>query len=191
MGGEAVAVLCDPQRPAPRAPVIGCRLESLAAALSRLLPHPVTAADVRRRAVGLGLLRLPPDGAAPRLPPEKAARLLLTGYRLPAVAEVGTPATARAHLAAGRHVVLMSNGAEPGAVPLPEPCGAIAEAATDRLFAVWADAGALLVTAARRWEDLPAAPGRFFGGVCDRDGSYHWDAADCDTDAAGRILRLW
>jgi hypothetical protein len=30
----------------------------------------------------------------------------------------------------------------------------------------------------------------FFGGSRDRDGSYHWYTAECDTDAEGRILRF-
>jgi hypothetical protein len=77
MGGEAVAlprIVCPS---AVRGVVAGCRLESLARVLSRLLPRPVTPTNVRDRAVGLGLPRLSPDGAAPRLPPEKASRLLL------------------------------------------------------------------------------------------------------------------
>jgi hypothetical protein len=176
MGGEAVALPRVVGPSAARGAVVGCRLDSLARVLSWLLPQPVTSTNVRDRAVGLGLLRLPPDGAAPRLPPEKASRLLLAGYRLPAVAEIGTPATARAHLAAGRHVSLMSNEGETGLA-----CSVVA----------WEGAGGLMVVAARSWNDLPTTGARFFGGTRERDGSYHWDAADCDTDATGRILRLW
>jgi hypothetical protein len=208
MGLETLTALRDLHRRALREAVAWCRFESLALVLSRLLPYPVTPASVLDRAVGLGLLRLPVDGTPPRLTPERVSRLLLAGYRLPALAVAGTPATVREHLAARRHVFLVVDDGEPAVVQLhallPDHSPAwalvaegarlghaITEVAAEWLFAAREGAGRLMVAAAQHWDDLAAAERRFFGGTRERDGSYHWDAADCDTDAAGRILRLW
>ncbi len=208
MAGEALAALPrDVYRPAAQEAVAGCSLECLAVVLSRLLPRPVAAASVHDRAVGLGLMRLTVPGTPARLSAETASRLFLSGYRLPALAEVGTPAGLREHLAARRLVFLLLGETEPAAAQLhallPEdrpawaltgacagPGHAIEEVAADWLFEAWEGTGRLTVVAARRWEEL-AAGARFFGGPRERDGSYHWDAADCDTDATGRILRAW
>ena len=51
------------------------------------------------------------------------------------------------------------------------------------------DAGNYLIAALRRWADLPVEGRVFFGGTRERDGTYHWDTAECATDAEGRILR--
>jgi hypothetical protein len=177
MGIETLTAPRDLPRAAIREAVAWFRIESLAPILSRLLPCRVTASAVFERALGLGLLRLPTDGAPPRLTAERASRLLLAGYRLPALAAVGAPAAAREHLAGGRHVFLIGDDGEAEVVPLHD--------------SAWDSAARPMVVAARSWDDLPAAEPRFFGGTREKDGSYHWDAADCDTDAVGRILRLW
>ena len=51
--------------------------------------------------------------------------------------------------------------------------------------------GDLMVIGVRQWDDLPTSEGAFFGGHRDRDGSFHWDMAECDTDATGNILRVY
>jgi hypothetical protein len=209
MGGETSALLPrDVYRPAPREAVAACSAEGFALVLSRLLQRPVDAASVVDRAVGLGLLRPPAAGAPARLSVETASRLLLSAYRLPALAEAATLAGVREHLAARRQVFLLLGETEPAAaqlhalLPADSPawslvsaCAAhgpaIEEVSAEWLLDAWKAAGRLTVTAARRWEDLPTAGGRFFGGAREKDGNYHWDAADCDTDAAGRILRVW
>jgi hypothetical protein len=202
MGGEAVASpargLSRPPGTEPVAAEAACALEAVAAVLSRLLRRAVSAEEVGERAVGLGLMRLPEPGAAPLLTAEAASRLLLAGYRLPAQAGPGTLPELREHLAAGRHAfvllgmagawqvhalvtdldgstrLLASRAAAPD-TPLEEmPPGSVAD---------------LRIVAARQWADLPASGSAFFGGGRDRDGSFHWDAAEYDTDGAGRILR--
>src|SRR5207237_1086998 len=82
------------------------------------------------------------------------------GYRLPAVVLRGTSVEAEGHLAAGRDVFWLEDG--------------------------WDEPDRLMVVAARRWADLPATGKTVFGGSRARDGAYPWDAADCDTDGAGR-----
>ncbi|HKI32061.1 MAG TPA: hypothetical protein VKA46_09345 [Gemmataceae bacterium] len=208
MGGEALTALPrDLHRLSVKPPVV-CSFDALALLLSRLLQRPLTAAAVQDRAVGLGLLRLSGAGAPGRLSPERASRLFLAGYQLPALAERATLTAAREHLAARRHVFLILGEAEPPVVQLqallPDDgpawalvgaCAAeghaIEEVAAEWLLGAWEAAGRVIVAAARRWEDLPAAAGRFFGGTRENDGSYHWDGADCDTDASGHILRCW
>jgi hypothetical protein len=205
MGGEALAAPPrDVYRPAVKA-AAACPFEPLARVLARLLGRPVAAAAVRDRAVGLGLLRWPAAGAPGRIRAEAASRLLLAGYHLPALLEAACPRRACEHLAAGRLVFVLLGEGEPAAVqlhallPPDNPAWALVDAAAgarviEEVSAPWLfegeAGGRLMVAAARRWDDLPAA-GRFFGGSRDRDGSYHWDAADCDTDAAGRVLRCW
>jgi hypothetical protein len=46
-----------------------------------------------------------------------------------------------------------------------------------------------VIVAARRWGELPGGGTLFFGGSRGADGVLHWDTAECDTDAEGRILR--
>jgi hypothetical protein len=188
MAAEALAAVPrGVARLLPAEAVAACSFEPLALILSRLLRRPVGATTVRDRAVGLGMLRLPPAGAVPRLSAEKASRLLLAGYGLPALADVVTPARAREHLAAERHVFILQVGAAPAAVE----GHAIEEEPAAWPFDAGEGADRLMVVAARGWDDLPTTGARFFGGTREKDGSYHWDAADCDTDASGRILRVW
>jgi hypothetical protein len=209
MGIEALAALPrDVGQPTAKEAVASCPIEGLTLILSRLLQRHIEPAAVLERAVGLGLMRLPPAGAPTRLSLETASRLFLSGYRLPAQAEPAMPAGLRGHLAEGRHVFLILGETEPAVVPLhgllPEdvPAWSLASAfaaaappiegvPAEWLCDAWQSSGWLTVAAARRWEDLPASGTRFFGGTREKDGSYHWDAADCDTDATGRILRVW
>jgi hypothetical protein len=209
MGAEALVVLPrDLPRPALQQTLAACPFSTLARILSRLLQRPVAAAAVQDRAVGLGLTRLSAGGAPASLAPEKASRLLLAGYELPALAETATAARVGEHLAARRLVFLILGQTVPAAVQLhavlPEdsPAWALASACVAHgpaveevpagwLFGAWEAAGRLTVAAARCWGELTAGGQRFFGGTRDRDGSLHWDAADCDTDGTGRLLRCW
>jgi hypothetical protein len=208
MGGEALAVLPrDVYRLPVKAPV-ACPFEALALVVSQVLQRPVTTAAAQDRAVGLGLLRLSAAGIPPRLSLEKASRLLLAGYQLPALAERATWATVRKHLAARRHVFLILGEMDPPVVqlqallPESDPAWAlvsssaaqghaIEEVAAEWQLSAWEDSGRVMVAAARRWDDLPATGGSFFGGTREKDGSYHWEGADCDTDTLGRLLRCW
>ena len=52
----------------------------------------------------------------------------------------------------------------------------------------WAGAGNFLIVALRNWSELPAEGRSFFAGTRDPDGTYHWDTAECATDAEGRVL---
>jgi len=149
-------------------------------ALTYLLRRPVTADEVRERAVALGLLRQ----LTAELSPRSAARLLLAGYRLPALVESGSPASVRDHLLAGRLVfVVLREGASYRLHRLDGP-EALAELATD-----WAATGNATLVAARSWAELPTEGLLFFGGLREADGAYHWNTAECDTDRQGRILR--
>jgi hypothetical protein len=60
----------------------------------------------------------------------------------------------------------------------------------DAFAAAWGAAGRWLAVALRDWAELPVTGRLFFAGSRDRDGTYHWDTAECDTDTRGRILRL-
>ena len=53
----------------------------------------------------------------------------------------------------------------------------------------WAAAGNQVIVAAQEWSDLPTQGTVFFGGSRERNGTYHWDVAECDTDREGRVLR--
>jgi hypothetical protein len=213
MGGEAVALaargLGRASAKEPVAPAAACDPGAVAAVLSRLLLRAVGVAEVRDRAVGLGLMRLPPPGGLAELTAEATCRLFLAGYRLPAAVGPGTPGALREHLAAGRHVFVLVGDSHPDAAalqvhgllvgldgsnralvsrPAPGP-PEFTEVALGRLAEGWAAAGQLMVVAARRWADLPASGATFFAGGRDRDGSFHWDAAECTTDSGGCILR--
>jgi hypothetical protein len=194
-----------------------CPLDALARVLASLLARPVSPDQVRDRAVGFGLLRLAGAGAGTELTAQTASRLLLAGYHLPAQVEAAGWAEVRKHLAENRHAFLLLGGAAAErrdgagslvpvlqALGLPpedgagswllatEPGSPSANAqrlSLDWTGAAWAAAGNLLVAAARRWADLPTHGRTFFAGSRDRDGTYHWNSAECDTDGEGNILR--
>lgn len=173
---------------------------ALAQVITCLSTQSVTAREVSLRAVSLGLARLPAtDGLSTRA----AARLLLAGYRLPALVEHGSFARIREHLRAGCRVFLLLPGAddlvlhqlcsirdEAGLIPAPAELPRRVFLPLSEFRAQWSAADHALVAAARSWDDLPTQGRRFFGGSRDLDGSYHWEAARCDTDAAGNVIRF-
>lgn len=189
----------------------GCAPEAVAAVLGALLPSGVSADQVVARAVALGLLRHPDPDRPPRLSAQVVARLLLAGYRLPAHVEAGTVAGLQAHVRAGRHVFVPLHGLDPNVQgPADGELVQVTDTAGDlgiricrpgqasgptRLLApeafgrAWAAAERLLIVALRGWDDLPAEGRSFFGGTRDADGTYHWDTAECATDAGGRVRR--
>jgi hypothetical protein len=167
MSAEAVKLVEQTRLPAPEteaAPDVAvCSLVPLAAVLAQLLQRPLTAEQLWRKAVGLGLVRWPVEGAEPLLTARAASRLLIVGYGVPGHLEAETPHALRDHGQACRHAFVLAppRGDSPGQV----------------------------VVAARRWSDLPAQGAVFFGGMRDRYGSYHWNVAELETDREGRILR--
>ncbi len=212
------------QRRAGRSPLTevgrtpgSCTPEVAAQVLSSLLRRKVTADEVRDRAVGVGLLRVPAPGDLAELTPQAVSRLLLACYRVPGQMGPGSWRELCGHWRAGRHVFVFlptfTLDDEAGLVTATEvlqvagfsrdrgePCllagepGAAANPAEslplDLFFEVWAGADNHMLTAARRWEDLPRHGTSFFGGARGCDGAYHWFAAECETDAEGRILRF-
>jgi hypothetical protein len=48
-----------------------------------------------------------------------------------------------------------------------------------------------MVVAGPGWHKLFGAGHTFFGGSRDSDGTYHWDVAECATDAEGTIVRYY
>jgi hypothetical protein len=209
MGGDVVGCL---QLTRPRSHEPEAAPESLALVLSQILHQPVAADDVRRKAVGLGLLRLPQPGEGKRLAPQAISRLLLAGYQLPALAEQGTLRVLRSHWREGRRVFVLLDGTggeddlpsvlqvcgfehEGSGMPWllviePRPEGIVPQRLPiDEFLEVWSAAGKVVIVAARQWSDLPTVGLVFFGGLRDKDGSYHWNSAECDTDREGRILR--
>jgi hypothetical protein len=207
MGSKTLG-LCRPQAgrsaaldAAPELPA--CPPAVVAQVLTALLSRPVTDDEVVARAVGLGLLRQPAPAQPARLSAQAVSRLFLAGYCLPAHVEAGTLRALHGHLAAGRDVFVLLQepvaellrvraaagdlGLLVGATgPSAEPARVLSQEAFTR---AWAAAGNYLITATRRWADLPAEGRAFFGGTRERDGTYHWDTAECATDAEGRILR--
>ncbi len=192
-----------PDRAAPPPDV--CPLEVVARVLSRCLPHAVGAAEVREKAVAFGLLRLPGSGADTELTVQTASRLFLAAYHLPVQVEQAPWSSIHDHLRGGRHVFLpLHESAWPDVVLVQDATAGDAEALLvsdaaaaaellqwlprDRLERPWATAGRLLIVAARQWTDLPTRGRSFFAGTRDEPGVYHWNSAECDTDAAGRIL---
>jgi hypothetical protein len=166
--------------------------------------------EILHKAVGLGLLRQPSPGRSGELDTRSTARLLLTGYQLPAHIEEGSLLLLQAHLASGRRAwVVLRNETDTettvyqvsGLSPEPFASTSLLLREVGARFVVeqrlpaddfverWTAAGSLLVAAATAWSDLPATGALFFGGLRDLDGSYHWVAAECDTDRHGRILR--
>lgn len=185
--------------------------------LSRLLPAPVAAAEVRRRAIALGLLHEPSPGAPTELTAKALSRLFLAGYHLPAQAEHGSLQRLQHHLRERRQVFVswrmpeLESGPESAAAELiyqvcdqqhvanqepvvllsqPDmPEGTIRPLALHEFLAGWEATGYRLVVAVGSWEELPRDGKRFFAGSRGRDGTLHWATAEYDTDAAGRILR--
>jgi hypothetical protein len=171
--------------------------------LTGLLRRPVAAEEVQRRAVGLGLSRHPGGD----LCFQSIARLFLSAYHLPAHIEEGTLPLLESHLAAGRRTWAVLRD-EPTVYQIiglhQEPFGELLISiravgnpfVVERLLPVeafverWREVGCPLVVAAAAWDDLPVTGAVFFGGLRDRDGSYRWVTAECDTDARGRILRF-
>jgi hypothetical protein len=177
-------------------------LAAIAWVLSALGRPPVCADQVRDKAVGLGLFRLPAPGEVALLTAMAVSRLFLAGYGLPAAAERGTLPVMLQHHRSGRRVFVAMPERDGEAVrevqgflsgpdeevTLADDTGA--EQMPRSAFTVsWAAAGCRLIVAAPRWEDLPADGSEFFGGFRNRDGSYHWTTAECDTDRQGRIVR--
>jgi hypothetical protein len=188
-------------------------ISTLASVLSCLLQRPVAAEQVSDRSVGLGLARPPAPGQPLALAAQAASRLFLAGYGLPALADRGTWELLGEHLRACRHVFALLRpegpdesegkealhlhdlpveetadarvvGSPPGGT-LPTVCAL----PLARFRELWAEAGQLMIVAARRWVDLPAMGAVFFGGHRYPDGAYHWHVAECLTDGEGRILR--
>jgi hypothetical protein len=203
MGSKTLG-LCRPQAgrsavpdAAPELPA--CPPAVAARVLTALLVRPVTDDEVLTRAVGLGLVRQPAPGQPARLSAQAVSRLFLAGYRLPAHVEAGTLPGLLGHLEAGRDVFVLLQEADVGLWQVRAAAGElgflVGAAEPARLLApeafarAWAAAGNYLIAALRRWADLPVEGRVFFGGTRERDGTYHWDTAECATDATGRILR--
>jgi hypothetical protein len=176
--------------------------------LEGLLRYPVTAQQVRDRTISLGLLRHPTPGQAVELTAKALSRLLLFGYHLPAHAGGGTLPELEEQLRAGRRVFVLTVEGDTALVyqvlevrsePLAEMSVAVREVGTpfvlerslalESFAAGWAAAGNALAVAVGKWNDLPVDGPTFFGGLRDRDGTYHWFSAECDTDAAGNLMR--
>ncbi len=180
--------------PAPWTPAV------LARALTVLLGRPVSAEPLREKAVGLGLLRQPRGDGRTALTLRAAARLLLA-YRLPAAVENGTLNSVRDHWQAGRWTFIVLAAAEPelfqvvdvqgelvGIMPVPVDAAQVWP--RERFTDAWSAVGNALLTAARSWDELAIEGRQFFGGQRDTDGAFRWNAAECDTDGQGRILRF-
>jgi hypothetical protein len=203
---EAVAAAPPSQRPLPSRtapPLQSWDCDIIARLLTGPVQRPVTADEVLHRAVGLGLLRHPALGRSAALDIKATARFLLSAYRLPAHLEEGTLVLLEDHLAAGRRAWVVLQDQETMTVyqvvnlsandlALREVGGRFVvdeRLPAEEFVERWSAAGGLLVVTATAWSDLPATGALFFGGLRDRDGSYHWVAAECDTDREGRILR--
>jgi hypothetical protein len=172
----------------------------LAEALSTLLAQPLTAEQVRRRAVALGLLRHSVVEPRPELSARAAARLLLAGYHLPAAIEHGTLASLTEHYRAGRRILvrvaeptpklLEVRSVEEAVLSVADPAATAGQCwPLERFRVAWSRTGNGAIIAAQRWEELPEIGLLFFGGLRDADGAYHWNTAECDTDRQGRLLR--
>jgi hypothetical protein len=187
-----------------------CGLGMVATVLSGLLRREVSPAEVRDRATAFGLLRQPAPGERPTLTTQAVSRLCLAAYRLPACAECAGLRELRGHCQAGRAVfvplidstgerdltVFRVQGFSPAADPalllsemiVPRPM--LRQLPLDYFLQRWAAADNVLFCAASDWGELPTKGRLFFGGSRDPDGFFHWNSAECDTDATGRILRF-
>jgi hypothetical protein len=72
---------------------------------------------------------------------------------------------------------------------LTDSAGAVEALALSWFADLWAAAGNLVVAAAGRWGDLAGHGVTFFGGSRNRDGTFRWHTAECDTDGEGIVLR--
>lgn len=178
-----------------------CAGSVLARVLTALLLRPVTSEEVQERSVGFGLARPPQSGEELFLTTKAASRLFLAAYQLPSQATIGTWLSLldllRARclvfvpLTAARRVVQV-HGVAADNSPAPDVVISEAEVAhlpLDRFAVDWDTAGRLLLAAAPRWLDLPRQARTFFGGTRNRDGTYFWHTADCDTDVFGNVMR--
>lgn len=213
MRGKTVGLVA---RATDSEPSLGSWDPALVAPLvSTLLAAPVGAEDLRRRAIGLGLLSEPPAGRPCELSARALSRLFLVGYRLPAHVEHGNfeslcrhvrerrlvfvlfPSTAFGHpprelpLCLGElHDLSAANGLNGMLVSGPYTNGSGPVFLSEAAFShEWAAAGNLLVVAARGWGELPTEGRQFFAGSREKDGTLHWETAECDTTAAGEIVR--
>jgi hypothetical protein len=106
-----------------------CTASAAAEVVSLLQGRPLTEQDLLRKAVGLGLLRLPTPGVPVALASTTANRVLLGGYRLPAHLERGKLVNLQPHLEAGRLVIVLlagtlpPDGSEDGGDIPPDPAG--------------------------------------------------------------------
>jgi hypothetical protein len=180
--------------PSTATAVAVCALPSLAEFLSDLLGRAVTSDEVRDRAIAFGLLRAAGSGQETDLTAQNASRLLLATYRLPAQVESATWTEVCGHCQANRPVYLILRDVAGRETTLRADQLLTSESTsvaspTGPLFEAWTQAGNQIVVAARCWTDLPGEGLTFFAGSRDRDRSFHWNTAECDTDAEGNILR--
>jgi hypothetical protein len=169
-----------------------CGLGVVASVLRDLLRREVSPDEVGQRAIAFGLCRQPASGEWPTLNPQAISRLFLAAYRLPAYAEPAALGDLSGHGLAGRRVFVLFEADAVFRLPglgLTEPAAAARQLALDR-----SNGGAttkhLSFVAASAWSDLPVMGNVFFGGSRGADGVLHWNSAECDTDATGRIVRF-
>jgi hypothetical protein len=172
------------------------------------------AGEVRELAVALGLLRLvpSPELKADAFSSQTLSRFLIAGCGLPAQADCGDPTVLQRHLRNGRRVVAVlapcDINSREGAEEVHELVDPTLPAGDERMVLVeagngvscisrmaatafaktWQTAGNRMIVAARSWSSLSGLDGSFFGGWLDPGGVYHWDIAECDTDAFGNVL---
>jgi hypothetical protein len=153
-------------------------------------------------------MRQPESRAEPVLTLQGTARLFLAAYHLPVHVETGNLDGLHVFLSGGCQVFVALTAPDGQAAyrvqgcPAGEDVSSLVVAAAGVLPGPaepltvphfrerWAAAGHLLLVSTGGWEGLPVQGNVFFGGSRDRDGVYHWNTAECDTDAAGRILRV-
>jgi hypothetical protein len=191
-----------------------CSLDILTHTLSALLARPFDPRAVYHKAVGLGLLGFSQAWTTTNLTLQTASRLLLAGYRVPAAVVTGSLPFLGNCLRAGWRVFVplerfdAGDGGGPalfrvsrasageagdGGFVIADPGGAWEHARwldPDGFARAWAVAGRVLIVAADGWDQLPRSGNTFVGGSRGREGVYHWDSAECDTDGQGIILRF-
>jgi hypothetical protein len=192
-----------------RKPVGPWTVEVAAQVLSALRPEPVSPGAVRERGIALGLLRHPDSGRL-RFSLRSLSRLFIVGYGLPVQAEIGSFGQLRSHGKAGRVVFVILAETQPITAERNWAAFQVQGIRDDDFLTLqsleplareefhlprsdfehaWARAGNGILVGVRRWHELPAEGRLFFGGLRDVDGAYHWNSAECDTDAAGKVLR--
>lgn len=156
-----------------------CALGLVAQFLALLLGRPVELRSVYERAVSLGLLRASVPAPDVPLTLRTVSRLLLAGYRVPAAVEAATPARRARLLASGW---LVYEG-------FPRnPTGVVRRIVPSDVDATWPAEESVLFVAAPSWDALPVRGTTFLAGSRGPGGIYHWDTAECDTDATGCIV---